>query len=44
MNKILYRPEDFEYEEDYLIQYECDDCGYITDSDSELEQTFCAKC
>lgn len=26
---------DFEYEEDYAIAYECDDCGHYEDSDDE---------
>lgn len=31
---------DFEYEEDYAIAYECDNCGHYEDSDDEE----CSEC
>ena len=38
-----YKKSDFDYEEDYIISAECEDCGHITEDESDFDNN-CPEC
>lgn len=41
---MAYKKEEFDFEEDYPVSGECEDCDYITDVADELETQSCPEC
>ena len=44
MKKIHYCKQDFIWEDDEIVDAECEECGYIEENETKCEDSVCSEC